>query len=234
RLKFISGLENVLFHPNTRKVFKERSQLHKIMADNTWFFGESFTLSVNDKSLTEVLRVHLEKQGIDIPVDEKVTRIDGSVGIVDLMLTRSIGKNYPDEREHIIIELKAPKVNIGQSEIEQVKSYAYAVAEDSRFNGLKTKWNFWVISNELTTYALRELKQKNLPEGAIYQAEEMTIWIKTWSQLIQENKHRLGFLQNQLNISYDREDGLQFLKQKYAEYTEGVVFENESQDEYID
>ncbi|WP_316444501.1 hypothetical protein, partial [Escherichia coli] len=49
RLKFISGLENVFFHPNTRKVFKERSQLHKIMADNTWFFGESFTLSVNDK-----------------------------------------------------------------------------------------------------------------------------------------------------------------------------------------
>jgi hypothetical protein len=41
------------------------------MADNTWFFGESFTLSVNDKSLTEVLRVHLEKQGINIPVDEK-------------------------------------------------------------------------------------------------------------------------------------------------------------------
>lgn len=234
RLKFISGLENVLFHQNTRKVFKERSQLHKIMADNTWFFGESFTLSVNDKSLTEVLRVHLEKQGIDIPVDEKVTRIDGSVGIVDLMLTRSIGKNYPDEREHIIIELKAPKVNIGQSEIEQVKSYAYAVAEDSRFNGLKTKWNFWVISNELTTYALRELKQKNLPEGAIYQAEEMTIWIKTWSQLIQENKHRLGFLQNQLNISYAVFCLKKKKKQKYAEYTEGVVFENESQDEYID
>lgn len=230
RLKFISGLENVLFHPNTRKVFKERSQLHKIMADNTWFFGESFTLSVSDKSLTEVLKVHLENQGKDIPVDEKVTRIDGRVGIVDLMLTRSIGKNYPDEREHIVIELKAPKVNIGQSEIEQVKSYAYAVAEDARFNGLKTKWNFWVISNDLTNYARRELKQTNLPEGAIYQAEEMTIWIKTWSQLIQENKHRLGFLRDQLNISYDREDGLQFLKQKYAEYTEGVEFENESQD----
>lgn len=230
RLKFISGLENVLFNPNTRKIFKERSQLHKIMADNTWFFGESFTLSVSDKSLTEVLRVHLENQGIDIPVDKKVTRIDGSVGIVDLMLTRSIGKNYPDEREHIVIELKAPKVNIGQSEIEQVKSYAYAVAEDARFNGLKTKWNFWVISNDLTTYARRELKQTSLPEGAIYQAEEMTIWIKTWSQLIQENKHRLGFLRDQLNISYDRDDGLQFLKQKYAEYTEGVVFENEPQD----
>ncbi|MFP8757742.1 ATP-binding protein [Klebsiella grimontii] len=227
RLKFISGLENVLFHPDTKKVFKERSQLHKIMADNTWFFGESFTLSVSDKSLTEVLRIHLKHQGINIPVDEKVTRINGSIGIVDLMLTRSIGKNYPDEREHIIIELKAPKVNIGQSEIEQVKSYAYAVAEDPRFVDLKTKWNFWVISNDLTPYARRELKQLNLPEGAIYQAEEITIWIKTWSQLIQENKHRLGFLRDQLNISYDREDGLQFLKKKYAEYTEGVVFENE-------
>ncbi|EKK1838482.1 ATP-binding protein [Klebsiella variicola] len=230
RLKFISGLENVLFNKNTRKIFKERSQLHKIMADNTWFFGESFTLSVSDKSLTEVLRSHLRTIGIHTPVDEKVTRIDGRVGIVDLMLTKSIGKNYPDEREHIVIELKAPSVNIGQTEIEQVKSYAYAVAEDERFNGLKTKWNFWVISNDLTTYARRELKQTNLPDGAIYQAEEMTIWIKTWSQLIQENKHRLGFLRDQLNLSYDREDGLQFLKKKYAEYTEGVVFDNEPQD----
>lgn len=200
------------------------------MADNTWFFGESFTLSVSDKSLTEVLRSHLRTIGIHTPVDEKVTRIDGRVGIVDLMLTKSIGKNYPDEREHIVIELKAPSVNIGQTEIEQVKSYAYAVAEDERFNGLKTKWNFWVISNDLTTYARRELKQTNLPDGAIYQAEEMTIWIKTWSQLIQENKHRLGFLRDQLNLSYDREDGLQFLKKKYAEYTEGVVFDNEPQD----
>lgn len=55
-------------------------------------FGESFTLSVSDKSLTEVLRIHLKHQGINIPVDEKVTRINGSIGIVDLMLTRSIGK----------------------------------------------------------------------------------------------------------------------------------------------
>lgn len=226
RLKFISGLENVLFTPETKRVFKERSQLHKILADNTWFFGESFTLSVNDKSLTEVLKVHLKSLGINTPVDERVTRIDGSIGIVDLMLTRSIGRNYPNEREHVVIELKAPKVKIGQAEIEQIKSYAFAVAEDSRFTSLKTRWNFWVISNELTPYARRELKQVNLPDGAIYQADDMTIWVKTWSELIQENKHRLGFLRDQLNISYDREDGLSFLKKKYAEYTEGVVFED--------
>ncbi|MEN4524164.1 ATP-binding protein [Pantoea agglomerans] len=234
RLKFIAGLESLLFEKESRKVFKERSQLHKIMADNTWFFGESFTLSVNDKSLTEVLKEHLKSLGVKIPVDEKVTRIDGSVGIVDLMLTKSIGKNYADEREHIVIELKAPKVNIGQTEIEQVKSYAYAVAEDQRFIGLKTKWNFWVISNDLTPYARRELQQTNLPDGAIYKAEEMTIWIKTWSQLIQENKHRLDFLKEQLNISYGREDGLLFLKKKYAEYTKGVVFESEQQKNIVE
>jgi len=138
RLKVISGLEEIIFHPETKKVLKERTQLHKILAENTWVFGDEFSLSVNDQSLSEVLKVHLHKKGIDILLDKPVKRIDGRVGIVDLMLTRSIGKNHADEREHLIVELKAPKVKIGQKEITQIESYAFAVAEDERFKHLNT------------------------------------------------------------------------------------------------
>lgn len=59
RLKFLTGLETLLFDPEYKSRFKERSQLHRILADNnTWLFGEEFSLTVDDQSLTEVLRKH--------------------------------------------------------------------------------------------------------------------------------------------------------------------------------
>jgi len=227
RLKFISGLEEILFHPDKKKVLKERSQLHKILAENTWVFGDEFSLTVNDQSLSEVLRIHLQKKGIDIHLDKPVKRIDGSVGIVDLMLTRSIGKNHSDEREHLIVELKAPKVNIGEDEISQIKSYAFATIADERFKRLKTKWNFWVISNDLKPFAEMELKQDKSGRGVIYDTENLTIFVKTWGELIQECKHRLGFVRAQLDINIDSSDGLKYLQESYSEYTKDVILEEE-------
>ena len=45
RLKFISGLDAVLFDVD-KDTLKERSQLHKIIEDNCWIFGEEYNLSV--------------------------------------------------------------------------------------------------------------------------------------------------------------------------------------------
>lgn len=230
RLKFVIGLEEILFHPELKKVLKERTQLHKILAENTWVFGDEFSLTVNDQSLSEVLKVHLNNQGLDIQLDKPVKRVDGRVGIVDLMLTRSIGKNHSDEREHLVVELKAPKVKIGQDEINQIESYAFAVAEDERFKHLKTKWNFLVISNDLDAYAKRRLKQDNKGKGIIYDADGITIWVKTWGELIQECKHRLEFIRKQLNINIDHSDGLKYLQESYSEYTKDVVLTLDSED----
>jgi hypothetical protein len=43
RLKFITGLESILFDPERKGRLKERSQLHKIVSENTWIFGMSIT-----------------------------------------------------------------------------------------------------------------------------------------------------------------------------------------------
>jgi hypothetical protein len=48
RLKFLSALESIVFIPEMKATLKERSQLHTIVADNTWIFGEEFNLSVSD------------------------------------------------------------------------------------------------------------------------------------------------------------------------------------------
>ncbi len=228
RLKFVAGIEHLLFDQATKKHLKERSQLHRILADNTWIFGHEYSMSVDDKSLTEVLRKHVLLKNKEIIIDERVKRLDESVGIVDLMLSRSVPRNHTNELEHLVVELKAPRVKVGQEEIQQIKSYAFAIAKDERFRGLDTRWHFWIISNDITDYAEMELSQERYEDGVIYKSTkgiDITIMVKTWSQLIRENKHRLEFIRDRLNYNIDRADALSYLKKTYAEYTQGLVIE---------
>lgn len=226
RLKFVQGLETVLFDVDSKKLLKERSQLHRIIAENnTWIFGEEFNLIVDDQSLSEVLRKHRKLIGESTMIDQPVKRIDGKVGIVDLMLPRSVPQNHADEREHLIVELKRPSVKIGAEEITQVKKYAFTVAEDERFRHLKTRWNFWVLSNDLDAYARAETRQKGKARGLVYQAEDGTIevWVKTWSEVLAECKSRMRFVQQNLQANVDKDSSLKYLKRTYEKYLSGVV-----------
>lgn len=230
RLKFLRGLEEVIFTKGIKKHFKERSQLHKIVSENTWIFGDTYSLTANDESLRRVLEAHQKKCKIEAVIDKPVLRVDGRVGIVDLMLSRSIPCNHSDQREHLIVELKAPKVKINRDGINQIKDYAMAVSDDERFRSLDTRWEFIIVSNELDRTAHMELKQEAYQNGVIFKTGKnsnpsITVRIKTWSEIIAESKHRLKFLQNQLNINVESTEGIRYLKEKYSEYTEGVVMD---------
>lgn len=228
RLKFIHGIEAILFDTDSKKVLKERSQLHRMIADNnTWIFGEEFNLSVDDQSLTEVLRKHRTLIGEAVVIDEPVKRIDGKVGIVDLMLSRSVPQNHADEREHLVVELKRPSVKIGSDEITQVEKYAYTIADDERFRHLKTRWSFWVVSNDLDAFARMRTRQKDKPKGQIFQSDDgrVEVWVKSWAEIIEACKSRMKFVQDHLKANVDRESSLKHLKQTYANVLAGVAEE---------
>jgi hypothetical protein len=42
RLAFLKGLEELLFNKESKKELDERSQLHKILEEETWIFGKNF------------------------------------------------------------------------------------------------------------------------------------------------------------------------------------------------
>ncbi|MGY3621008.1 ATP-binding protein [Bradyrhizobium sp. USDA 10063] len=225
RLKFIHGLEALLFDPESKKLVRERSQLHRILAEsNTWVFGEHFSLTVDDQSLTEVLRKHRQLIGDNIVIDAPVKRIDGKTGIVDLMLSRSVPQNRMDEREHLVVELKRPTVVIGGEEIMQVEKYAYTVAKDERFRGLRTRWTFWVVSNDLDEFASVRTRQKDKPRGQVSQTEDglVEVWVKTWSEIIAECKARLRFVQEHLQANVDKDASVSYLKATYDRYLAGI------------
>jgi len=223
RLDFVSGLETMLFDADLKKHFKERSQLHRIIADNTWVFGEEFALTADDQSLTEVLRKHLKLMKRDIIVDEPVKRADGTRGIVDLMLSRRVPSNRENEREHLIVELKAPTVKAGMKETGQIKSYAFAVQGDERFKGVPTRWTFWLVVNNMDEHASREVHQSERPEGLLLQADDPNtrIWVKTWAQIIHDCRTRLKIFQQALNYSADKDASLDYLKATYERVLRG-------------
>jgi hypothetical protein len=222
RLKFLSALDSIVFDPEMKKRLKERTQLHKILADNTWIFGEEFNLSVSDRSLTEVLRQHRKLLGDDIVIDEPVKHVSKTRGIVDLMLSRALRRHRSDELDHLVVELKAPKVKIGKKEITQVEEYAISVARDARFRTASgVTWTFWVLSDEIDEYGEFRMKER----GIVEQKGNITIGIRTWSQIIQENKARLQFFQEKLEHQADQGTALRYLQEKYEAFLSGVITE---------
>jgi hypothetical protein len=224
RLKFLTGLEAILFDHDKKGLLKERSQLHRIIAQNCWLFGEEYNLSVDDRSLTEVLRKHRKLLGDQIAIDEPVKHISKERGIIDLMLSRAIRRHRADELTHLIVELKAPKVKIDKDEVTQLEEYALSVMKDERFKSIKTTWVFWAISDDYGDYAQHRMTK---PNGTIFEKDNLSIWVKTWAQVIDDNRARLQFFQERLEYAADKGTSLRHLQEHYANFLKGVLVEEE-------
>src|SRR5207248_2977281 len=92
RLDFLRGLEVMVYEPDTKRALLERRQLHKMLAKESWVFGDEYALAVNDESLTAVLAQHVKLLGREELASDadEVLREDGTRGIVDLMLGKTI------------------------------------------------------------------------------------------------------------------------------------------------
>ena len=220
RLEFLRGLETLIFDPDLKERVRERTQLHRLVAENVWMFGEQYHLSVDDQSLTEVLKKHLAAAGREVEIDAPVLRADGSRGIVDLMFSRNTQLAGSEDREHLVVELKRPNVKVDAGVAAQIESYAFAVADDERFRSVPAKWVFWAISNEMDEVVTRKVSQKDRARGILFQDDEqrITIWVRTWSQVVNDCKARLRFFEDGLKYTPDRDSSLAHLNATYKKY----------------
>jgi hypothetical protein len=230
RLKFISGLEAIIFDTEMKKRLKERSQLHKILAENTWVFGEEYNLWVNDRSLNAVLEKHKDHLDPDIVINEDVKIIGKTRGIVDLMFSSTTRRHRANDIENLVVELKAPRVKIGSEELTQAKKYAFAIAEDERFKTVPgVKWHFWVVSNDYDQFTKREIDGVDRDKRLVYRHDNITVGIKTWAELLEENKARLQFFKDHLQHNADDSSALRFLQEKHSKFLEGVIISEDDE-----
>ena len=68
--------------------------------------------------------------------------------------------------------------------------------------------------------------------GVLYQddALRITIWVKTWGQIINDARTRLQFMADKLAIAPDRDQSLAYLKATYPKYL-AELFSEDATDE---
>jgi hypothetical protein len=254
RLDFLKGLEYVLYNKDAKDALLERSQLHKLVSRNTWIFGDEYYLVNNDESLTNVLRKHIKNVTFEVDeadTDTPVLREDGSEGVVDIGLSnippredvavtqeqdvvvaKILNRQPTEGRHHLVIELKRPSQKINTEVLGQTESYAFAIARDERFAGVNTAWTFWALSNEMTDEARFKTEQSDRPKGMVYQMKNdpaksysITVWAKTWSEIIEQCTGRLKFFQERLNYSASLSTGRKHLQDTYPKFIPKIVKE---------
>ena len=219
RLDFLIGLENLLFDKESKKRLLERDQLHKILENEAWLFGEEFGLAGSEERLEEVLQKHLAKLGKREDHNTPVKLSDGKTGRVDLMLHKVV-QPRDGEYDYLIVELKRPSKKIDDEVLTQIKKYARGVATDERFQGVPARWTFVAISNELDDFAKGEANQRGRPKGKVSDDAELniTVWIKTWAEVINDARARLRFVNKQLAYEADRDSAKSYLKKAHAKF----------------
>jgi hypothetical protein len=224
RLDFLVGLETLLFDKKNKKKLLERDQLHKILENEAWLFHEGFALAGSEQRLEEVLQKHLDKLGKREDEPAPVKLPDGKTGRVDLMLHKVV-QPRDGEYDYLIVELKRPSKDIDSEVTTQVRKYAMAVAGDERFNGIPAKWTFVAISNVLDEYAKSESNQRGKPRGQIHDDADknITVWVKSWGEIINDARARLKFVNKQLAYDANQDSAKGYLKKTYKKFIPNLV-----------
>lgn len=228
RLEFLRALQILVFDAKSKKQLLERSQLHRIIAQETWIFGEQFNLANDDEDLTSVLRSHLKLLGADREELAALTPAldpEGKAAIVDLMLSSRVPTATDDERRHLVVELKRPSQPINEDVISQIKKYAKAVALDERFRHTNVEWDFVAVSNTFTHDAELEARQSHMPRGLVFELDDpkIRVWAKTWGEIIAEAEGRLTFYKKRLQYQATDEEALRYLRSINKDYLSDEV-----------
>lgn len=220
RLNFLAGFEEIVFEKSAKKRLKERTQLHKILEQETWIFGEKFTLSNSDENLTTVLKKHL---GILRPKgkSKKIKPVkldDGSEGVIDMLLAREIPHHHQGRREFLVVELKRPKQPIDMDVKAQIEKYAMAVVKDERFDFRNCFWTFVAVSNDITEEAAETITQTDKPIGFFLEKDHYRVGLMTWSEIILKCRTRLEVFSEKLKYTATKDRGLELIHAKYSKY----------------
>lgn len=214
RLDFLSDMDSMLFDDESKNRLLERTQLHRVLANGrTWVFGEEYGLAVDDKGLTKVLEAHRALLGAEEPVTEPVRDTEGRTRIVDLMLSKA--SFFLDRRQHLVVELKRPKVTLTQKELGQITNYAVAVVRDERFQAPTVTWDFWLVGDDVDD-VVRELTHKTgQPDGLYQPGGNYRIWVRRWAEILEENRQRLHFYRDHLEYQPGEDTSLEATLSKY-------------------
>ena len=172
----------------------------------------------SEKGLTDLARTHLKLSGLDGPT-RPVVRADGRSGRVDVHL--AVRDMQHDRIRNLVVELKAPELTVGRRELDQVEDYANAILDNPVFASPRSQWDFVLLTTAYDDIAgRRRVPDRN--DGLVWQSSEqgkprVRTFLRSWSDVLDENSQRLDFLSRELELDPSVSDGLRFVQDNYPD-----------------
>lgn len=218
RLDLLAALRHVIYSPDVAPEMREVDQLHPLVKDNVWLFGEEWRLSASEAGLTTVLRA-VAPDDVALEADlrregSKVLLPDGKRGRVALLLQRTVMRS-DDAQDRLVIELKRPSVKLGETELAQVRKYARALSEHPGAG--PSGWTFWLVGADTQSVLDGELEQRDREWGHVVAAGKYDIWVTTWGRLIDQAERRFNFYREQLEYRVSQEDAVERVRRRHSE-----------------
>jgi hypothetical protein len=212
------ALRHLLYDTDESKQMREVDQLHPLVADNEWLFGEDWKLSRSETSLTNVIKAvapdsvlleeELQSQG------GRLTDEDGKSGRVDLLLHRQF--TGPSGRpERLIVELKRPSTTLNESHLSQAKGYARTLSKHQAV--APGRWTTWLVGTKMNEAVEAEASQEDREEGLAMRRPDFEVWVMTWGNLVDRALQRLSFLRDQLDYEVSQLDAVGRLRVRYGD-----------------
>ncbi len=218
RLDLLATLRYLIYSDEVSDDMREVDQLHPLVRDNVWLFGEPWQLSGSEIGLTNVLRATV---GEDHVLEADLLRQgaavllpDGKRGRVDLLLQRT--RMAPDDRqERLVVELKRPSVHLGATELAKVRQYAHALTTNPAAG--PSRWTFWLLGSTTRAEIGGELEQQDREWGLVTRASSYDLWVMTWGRLLDQVERRYHFYRDQLAYNASQGEAVERVRRRHEE-----------------
>lgn len=235
RLDFLAALRLMIFDEQASKIVKERKHLHTMLESELWVFGEQFNMMFSERGLTRALEQHLSMLGRNPKEAEPVRLTNGGAGRLDLMLSAKTKEH--DRIRHLVVELKAPAVTATDTEASQIKKYARAVVAHPQFADMRSEWDFVLLVTDYDDSVRGDIHQEGRPSGILDQSRidpsspvNYRVWVKKWSEVLNEAERRLDFYQQSLNHDPTFDDVRAYLLEHHGDIIpQGLFPEREAE-----
>ena len=147
RLEVIAELKKIVYDPDVSRFANERDHIQRIVENHYWLFGDQYALLSADVTIKRTLQKYEKELQIKsdndtvLSTEELRQRMD-----VVLYGSRTTEAN---QKEGLVIELKAPSVRLDPQVLSQIERYANIVRREPQFSSGSRIWRFFAVCREV-------------------------------------------------------------------------------------
>lgn len=201
RYETVDILKELVYNKDLKA--NEVDHLQKLVESHYWIFGEQYHLvTAAEPKFEEALRRYIYL----LTDKDTVVEIDHPHRLKEMDIFACRQNTLLDRIENIVVELKHPQINLGNSQYSQVYNYLELIQKQPEFNAPNMSWEFYLIGNKFdSTNFIQNQIITNKPHGTrslIMHLEEgrIKVYAKTWSEIFADFEIKYNHLNEKLKL----------------------------------